>query len=151
LAQAKTAQSTIKGNVFFNGPRAGINANDGFGGGDEIAHNLVFSTCRESGDHGPFNSWDRQPFLTTVRTGEPSMQMQWREIHHNFFIDNYSPQEDVDSAPRPLPSRHPARGSPGAGYLTRAVASTPPSACVRRRRRRLGLLPHARQLPRVRR
>ena len=95
--QAKTAASVIKGNVFFNGPRAGINSNDGFGGGDEIAHNLVFSTCRESGDHGPFNSWDRQPFLTTQRTGEPSMQMQWRDIHHNFFIDNYSPQEDVDN------------------------------------------------------
>ena len=29
---------------------------DGFGGGDELSHNLVFSTCRESGDHGPFNS-----------------------------------------------------------------------------------------------
>merc|ERR1719171_98645 len=97
FVQAKTAQSVIKGNVFFNGPRAGINANDGFGGGDEIAYNLVFSSCRESGDHGPFNSWDRQPFLTTVRTGSPSMQMQWREIHHNFFIDNYSPQEDVDN------------------------------------------------------
>jgi hypothetical protein len=97
FVQAKTAQSTIKGNVFFNGPRAGINANDGFGGGDEISHNLVFSTCRESGDHGPFNSWDRQPFLTTVRTGKPDLQMAWREIHHNFFIDNYSPQEDVDN------------------------------------------------------
>lgn len=46
FVQAKTAQSMIKGNVFFNGPRAGINANDGFGGGDEIQHNLVFSTCR---------------------------------------------------------------------------------------------------------
>lgn len=95
--QAKTAESRVLSNVFFNGPRAGINTNDGFGGGDEIAYNLVFSTCRESGDHGPFNSWDRQPFLTTVRTGEPSMIMQWREIHHNFFIDNYSPQEDVDN------------------------------------------------------
>ena len=52
---------------------------------------------RESGDHGPFNSWDRQPFLTTIRTGEPSMTPQWREIHHNFFIDNYSPQENVDN------------------------------------------------------
>ena len=71
---------------------SGINANDGFGGGDEIGHNLVFSSCRESGDHGPFNSWDRQPYLTTVRTGKPDMIMQWREIHHNFFIDNYSPQ-----------------------------------------------------------
>lgn len=25
------------------------------------------------------------------------MQMEWREIHHNFFIDNYSPQENVDN------------------------------------------------------
>jgi len=97
FVQAKTAQSTVSGNVFFNGPRAGINANDGFGGGDEISHNLAFSTCRESGDHGPFNSWDRQPFLTTVRDGSASMTMAWREIHHNFFIDNYSPQEDVDN------------------------------------------------------
>lgn len=97
FVQAKTAESRVLSNVFFNGPRAGINTNDGFGGGDEIAYNLVFSTCRESGDHGPFNSWDRQPFLTTVRTGEPSMVMQWREIHNNFFIDNYSPQEDIDN------------------------------------------------------
>jgi hypothetical protein len=97
FVQAKTSETQILGNVFFNGPRAGVNANDGFGGGDEIAHNLIFSTCRESGDHGPFNSWDRQPFLTTVRTGEPSMIMQWREIHHNFLIDNYSPQENVDN------------------------------------------------------
>ena len=25
------------------------------------------------------------------------MIMQWREIHHNFFVDNYSPQEAVDN------------------------------------------------------
>merc|ERR1712203_500976 len=50
-----------------------------------------------SGDHGPFNSWDRQPYLTTVNDGTPSMQMAWREIHHNFLIDNYSPQEAVDN------------------------------------------------------
>merc|ERR1719198_1632747 len=97
FVQAKTAQSTVRGNVFFNGPRAGINFNDGFGGGDEISHNLVFSTCRESGDHGPLNSWDRQPYLTTVAHGTPSMDMAWRKIHNNFFIDNYSPQEDVDN------------------------------------------------------
>ncbi len=54
--QAKTALTRLEGNVAFNGPRAGFNANDGFGGGDIIASNLVFSTCRESGDHGPFNS-----------------------------------------------------------------------------------------------
>jgi hypothetical protein len=95
--QAKTAATLIQGNVFFNGPRAGINYNDGFGGGDVISENLVFSSCRESGDHGPFNSWDRQPFLTTVNTGEPSLLMAPRLIHHNFLIDNYSPQEAIDN------------------------------------------------------
>ena len=48
-------------------------------------------------DAGPFNSWDRQPFLTTVLDGSPSTRMAWRTIHHNFFIDNYSPQENVDN------------------------------------------------------
>merc|ERR1712083_892947 len=80
-----------------NGPRAGINLNDGFGGGEEISNNLIFSTCRESGDHGPINSWDRQPYLTTVAHGSASLDMGWRNIHHNFLIDNYSPQEDVDN------------------------------------------------------
>ena len=69
---AKTCAAHIHDNVFFNGPRAGMNFNDGFGGGDLLERNLVFSTCRESGDHGPFNSWDRQPFVTDVRDGTPS-------------------------------------------------------------------------------
>ena len=25
------------------------------------------------------------------------MMMAWRNIHHNFFVDNYSPQENVDN------------------------------------------------------
>jgi len=73
--QAKTCQSTIHQNIFFNGPRAGINFNDGMGGGNNcscflplfhrlntflVTSNLILNTCRESGDHGPFNSWDRQ-------------------------------------------------------------------------------------------
>ena len=95
--QAKTAESFIDGNVFFNGPRAGINFNDGFGGGDIISNNLVFSTCRESQDHGPLNTWDRQPFLTTYKTGKPDIYMKTRFIHHNFFIDNYSLQESIDN------------------------------------------------------
>ena len=62
--QAITALTTIEGNIFFNGPRAGINFNDGFGGGNVIRNNLLFNFCRETSDHGPFNSWDRQPYLT---------------------------------------------------------------------------------------
>jgi len=95
--QAKTAQSTIRNNVFFNGPRAGVNYNDGFGGGDVLEGNLIFNTCRESGDHGPFNSWDRQPFLTPIVDPEGSTEMEWRIIKGNFMIGNYQSQETVDN------------------------------------------------------
>jgi hypothetical protein len=30
--------------------------NDGYCGGHLVRFNLVFNQCRESGDHGPFNS-----------------------------------------------------------------------------------------------
>ena len=58
--QAKSCMNNIQGNIHFNGPRAGVNFNDGFGGGSSLSENILFNTCRESGDHGPFNSWDRQ-------------------------------------------------------------------------------------------
>jgi hypothetical protein len=51
--QAKTCQTFVKDNVLFNGPRAAINLNDGFGGGSSITSNLIFNQCRETGDHGP--------------------------------------------------------------------------------------------------
>lgn len=81
--QAKTAGTTLLRNLCFNLPRAGFNFNDGLGdgispsyifstvftvsdnvclccdigGGDEVHHNLIFNTCRETSDHGPINSW----------------------------------------------------------------------------------------------
>jgi hypothetical protein len=42
----------LAGNIFFHGPRAGINFNDGFGGGSLLESNLMFATVMESGDHG---------------------------------------------------------------------------------------------------
>ena len=54
-------------NLCYNGPRAGINWNDGFAGGSTVAGNLVFNMVRETGDHGPYNSWDRQPYLLRGR------------------------------------------------------------------------------------
>lgn len=36
---------------MYNNARAGINFNDGFGGGDLVSENLIFNTCRESGAH----------------------------------------------------------------------------------------------------
>jgi len=95
--QAVSALTVFSGNVHFNGPRAGINFNDGFGGGDEISNNLFANCVRESGDHGPWNSWDRVPYITTIRTGKPSIIPKDREIHHNFFVGTYSTQDDIDN------------------------------------------------------
>lgn len=88
--QAETAQTHIEGNIVFNIPRAAINFNDGFGGGNEIIHNLLFNTCRESSDHGAFNSWDRLPYITDVRDGTPSSVPAVNNVHRNFIVANYA-------------------------------------------------------------
>ena len=36
--------------VLFNGPRAGINWNDGAGGGNNISLNVLFNWVRETSD-----------------------------------------------------------------------------------------------------
>merc|ERR1719266_521512 len=95
--QAKAAESLVKHNVVFNLARAGFNYNDGFGGGDNITENVLFNTCRESSDHGPINSWDRQPFLTTVRDGTPSTVMAFRHVWRNLIIANYGGSKEVDN------------------------------------------------------
>ena len=45
--QAKSALTFVEQNVMFNLPRAAININDGFGGGNIIQFNIIFNTCRE--------------------------------------------------------------------------------------------------------
>jgi hypothetical protein len=52
LYSALSANSTIKGNAFFNGPRAGICLNDGFAGGHVVSGNLGLNFVRETADHG---------------------------------------------------------------------------------------------------
>ena len=95
--QSMACQTELRGNVFFNGPRAGVNFNDGFGGGSIMTRNLLFNYVRETGDHGPFNSWDRQPFLTKVRDGTTaSLIPADNEISHNFVIGNYYTTAPLD-------------------------------------------------------
>ena len=86
--QAQTCQTTLKNNVFFNGPRAAVNVNDGFGGDNHMVGNLLMNTCRESGDHGPWNSWDRVPFITTVRNGTASIIPDTNKIYNSYTIYN---------------------------------------------------------------
>ena len=69
----------------------------GFGGGDEITENLLLNTCRESGDHGPWNSWDRVPYISTVRTGRPSIIPADRHIHSNLVLATYNTVSAVDT------------------------------------------------------
>ena len=46
--------ATIAGNLFFNMPRAAVCFEDDALGGSLVTRNLVFNTCRESQDHGPY-------------------------------------------------------------------------------------------------
>ena len=88
--QSLACETELTGNVFFNGPRAGINFNDGFGGGNKMMNNLIFNMVRETSDHGAFNSWDRQPYVTTVHDGHtPSLFPALSYIIKNFIINNY--------------------------------------------------------------
>lgn len=49
-------------NHIYNTPRAGINVNDGRYGGHVFEFNDVHDTVRETSDHGPFNSYGREPY-----------------------------------------------------------------------------------------
>lgn len=79
---------------------SGVNFNDGFGGGSLMSSNLMFNTCRESSDHGVFNSWDRQVYCTDIDqdydpAAPPDRQFrrqcvkQYDEIRNNFLVGNY--------------------------------------------------------------
>ena len=78
--------------------------------------NLLFNCVRESGDHGPFNSWDRVPFITNggmVRNTSkpavggslpghdmadgPSVVPLFRRISNNFIVGLYNSQESIDN------------------------------------------------------
>ena len=90
--QSLSCGNTLLDNVCYNGPRAGINFNDGFGGANLLQGNLIFNMVRETGDHGPFNSWDREPYLTPefCHWGGPSIVPQPNRINQNFIINGYN-------------------------------------------------------------
>lgn len=46
---------------------------------------------RESSNHGAWNSWDRQPYVTTVGDGRTqSATPAYSRLHHNFIVANYA-------------------------------------------------------------
>lgn len=95
--QAESFLNVLQGNIAYNGPRAGINFDDGMGGGSTIAQNVLFNFCRESSDHGPFNSWNRQVYLVNGANGEPTTAKQNDTIVRNFIIGNYHSSMCIDN------------------------------------------------------
>ena len=85
-------------NVLFNVPLSGININDGFAGNKTIAWNVMFNMVRETSDHGPINTWDRQPYLTEQRDGKgiASLIQHESSIHHNALFNSYSSFYPID-------------------------------------------------------
>lgn len=53
---------TVTKNTIHHTPRSAITIGDGTFGGHIISDNDMFDTVRETGDHGPFNSWGRDRF-----------------------------------------------------------------------------------------
>jgi len=90
-------QSIAKSNVFsrnvaYNGPRAGIENNDGFGGNFTQTGNLLFEFSRETGGHSAWNAWDRTPYLTTDPSGEATATPAWNHLGNNIIIShNFAP------------------------------------------------------------
>jgi hypothetical protein len=88
---------SVIGNVMFNMPRAAININDGYYGNHTITYNVIFNTVRETSDHGPINTWDRQPYLTdALQSGIPSLRQHENYIHHNTLFSNYRAIYPID-------------------------------------------------------
>jgi hypothetical protein len=89
-------------NILYNGPRAGININDGFGGGHLIARNVIFNQVLESGDHSPINTWSRSAYVQKRDNGVETLTPEWwNYIDQNFvmlgpkFGCNYGPGEGL--------------------------------------------------------
>mmetsp|Transcript_36805 Transcript_36805/g.89360 ORF Transcript_36805/g.89360 Transcript_36805/m.89360 type:complete len:539 (+) Transcript_36805:3-1619(+) len=97
FGQNKACLNAVTDNVMFNLPRAAINFNDGLGGGNMIRGNIIFNACRESGDHGPINSWDRMPFLTNTTGTGPSFTPLPTHTTKNYILANYGASEGFDN------------------------------------------------------
>ena len=91
--QFLTARATVRANVVYNTPRAGINLNDNFAGGNVLEENVVFNAVRETSDHGPLNSWARMGFLQTETTAAPSYEVSWNQVRRNLLVCGFSPDQ----------------------------------------------------------
>lgn len=106
---SRAKRITAGHNLIHDMPRAGICIGDGTWGGHTIEYNHIHDTCRETGDHGPFNAWGRDrgwclaqshAQYTINRSHDAyNMLVDAMEpviIRHNFFEDHAGWGLDMD-------------------------------------------------------
>eukprot|EP00038_Savillea_parva_P001128 m.101630 g.101630 ORF g.101630 m.101630 type:complete len:913 (-) comp10400_c0_seq1:76-2814(-) len=95
LFSAVSCNTTFVDNVAYNGPRAGININDGFCGGHNISSNVLFNWVRETQDHGPINTWDREMTWRVNKDGVKTQFPDWNHLQGNIIMNGPSGNRDL--------------------------------------------------------
>ncbi len=106
---SRAKRITVAHNLMYNMPRAGICIGDGTWGGHVIEYNHIHDTCRETGDHGPFNSWGRDRYWCLVQSHTEYLEgrshyagevlvdaMEPIIVRHNFFQEKSGWGLDLD-------------------------------------------------------
>ena len=91
LFQALSCRTNFSSNVAYNGPRAAININDGFCGSLRLESNVLFNWVRETQDHGPINTWDRQAYVQP----DGGLYQAWSYVTHNLIMNGPSGNRDL--------------------------------------------------------
>jgi hypothetical protein len=106
---SRAKRITAAHNVIYSMPRAGICLGDGTWGGHVVEYNHIHDTCRETGDHGPFNAWGRDRYWCLVQShshlaggdshsaGHVKIDaMEPTILRHNFFEEDRGWGLDMD-------------------------------------------------------
>jgi hypothetical protein len=106
---SRARRITAGHNEIFSMPRAGICIGDGTWGGHVVEYNHVYDTCRETGDHGPFNAWGRDLYwclgqshlpYTTLRSHDAGKvlvdALEPVVVRNNFFEEDAGWGLDLD-------------------------------------------------------
>jgi hypothetical protein len=70
---SRAKRITVAHNEIVRMPRAAVCIGDGTWGGHRIESNNFRDTCRETGDHGPFNAWGRDKYWCLVQSHTPHL------------------------------------------------------------------------------
>ena len=79
---------TVSHTTAHYGPRAGFNVGSGSFGGHIFEYNELFDQMRETHDHGPFNAWMRDRWMTKMADFENSWKIAKLDCIHTIIVRN---------------------------------------------------------------